>query len=436
MSKMEKEKENQYTPPANVQPKPNSDDVVAETQYYIEALSRVSAAISGLRDLDAILKIGLDNVLDIMNGAVGGIMILDEHTKMLHYRVHNFHTDKYAEEMRLHFGEGIAGKVAQSGKSKLTPDISVEPNAAYPSLINTEGLKAFISVPLQAKGSVLGVMNVASYTPRRFTKKDMFLINSIGDQLGIAIEQAKLYTQLKKSRERYRQLAQQILIAQEEERRRIARELHDETSQSLSGLALKLQALVEITERADFNIDDYRTKVKEAQSLALQISNEVSRLIAELRPTLLDTIGLIPAICHYTETNLTPAGINISFNFDNEKMSLPQDMEAGIFRIIQGSIGNILHHSEAKNVIISLMRKGKELELYIKDDGKGFEVSQISHIEESGRGAGVFSMKERTRLMGGRCSIESKLGQGTKVNVIVPIIEELINAKDQSTGGR
>ncbi len=416
----------------NSRSKTSDQDIETETPYYIAAISRVSAAISGLRDLDAILKIGLDNVLDIVNGAVGGIMLLDEQSKALSYSVYHELSQKYAEEMRLRLGEGIAGKVAQSGKPRLVEDISLEPNAAHPSLISTEGLKAFLSVPLQAKGIVLGVMNVASYMPRRFNKRDVFILQSIGDQLGIAIEQAKLYKQLRRSRERYRQLAQQILVAQEEERRRISRELHDETSQSLSGLALNLQALVEMAEISDTINVEFKERLKKVQSLSIQIGSEVSRLITDLRPTLLDTLGLIPAIRHYAETNLTPAGINVSYQFSEEKMPLPPEMEAGLFRVAQGTIGNILHHSEAKNVTISLNRQGNELELNIIDDGKGFDISLITHIEESGRGAGLFSMKERTRLLGGRCIIESQPGKGTKANVIVPLAVNIADTKYES----
>ncbi len=397
------------------------------------ALSRVSAAISGLRDLDTILKIGLDTVLNIMNGDVGGIMLLDEQTKTLHYRVYHNLSAKYAEEMHLNLGEGVAGKVAQSGKSKLIEDISSERNAAHHSLISTEGIKAFISVPLQAKGNVLGVMNVASYTPRQFSETDMLMLNSIGDQLGLAIEQAKLYDQLRKSRERYRKLTQQILMAQEEERQRIARELHDETSQSLSGLALNLQALLELVELKEIDNTELKTRLKKVHKLAVHIGCEVGRLIADLRPTLLDTLGLIPAIRHYVETNLTPSDIDVSLQFKPDNLSLTSDIEAGLFRITQSCIGNILRHSEAKKVTISLIRQGNELELCISDDGKGFDVSQITHIEESGRGAGLFSMKERTRSLGGRCSIKSKPGQGTKVEVLLPLIGSTSDAKDKST---
>src|SRR4030043_1258218 len=168
------------------------------------ALSRVSAAISGLQDLDTILKIGLDNVLNIINGTGGGIMLLDESSQTLSYRVHHGLSDKYAQEMHLKLGEGIAGKVGQSARAVLLEDISSEPDAARLDLIGSEGLRAFVSVPLRAKDNVLGVMNVASHVPHRFTKEDVHLLHTIGDQLGIAIEQAILHERLRKARERLR----------------------------------------------------------------------------------------------------------------------------------------------------------------------------------------------------------------------------------------
>jgi signal transduction histidine kinase len=401
-----------------------------EPQYYISIIGKVSAAISGLRDLDAMLKIGLDNVLESMDGDVGGIMLLDKKTKILSYRVYHNLSKEYAEGIKLRLGEGIAGKVAQSGKAKLVGDVSLEPNAVHPSIMSEKGLKAFMSVPLKAKGTVLGIMNVASYIPRNFTDKDMFFLLTIGDQLGTAIEQTRLYDQLKMSRERYRQLAQQILVAQEEERRRVAKELHDETSQSLSGLALNLQALVEMAELDNMDVVEFKSGLKKVHTLAVQISTKVGRLIADLRPTLLDTLGLVPAIRHYAETNLIPAGIEVSFNFDVEKLELPPETEVELFRIAQGTIGNIVHHSQAKKVIISITTEAKELLLSIIDDGKGFDVSQVTRIEESGSGAGLFSMKERTRLLGGRCVINSKPGKGTKANIRVPYVESRIDAKD------
>ena len=399
------------------------------------ALSRVSAAISSLRDLDAILEVALDNVLNIMNGTKGGILLLDEHTQTLSYRVYRGLSAEYAKEMQLKVGDGIAGKVAQSGRSILLEDISADPRTARPEWVRREGLKAWLSVPLRAKEAVLGVINVASDAPHHFTKHDMHLLHSIGDQVGVAVEEAKLYEQLRRSRERYRQLAQQVLLAQEDERRRIARELHDDTSQSLSGLALNLQALIEMADMIGVQDAEFKTRMNKAHSLATQIGNEVSRLIADLRPTLLDTLGLIPAIRHYAETNLTALNINISFEFEAVGESFPPPMEAGLFRWAQGAIGNIMQHSDAKNVTISLKREGTELILSISDDGKGFDVSQLTGIEEGGRGAGLFSMKERVRLLGGNCSVQSQPGQGTTATARVPLIWNAADAEDKSASG-
>ena len=400
------------------------------------ALSRVSAAVSGLWDLDAILEVALDNVLSVMNGAVGGILLLDEETGTLSYRVHRGLSAETAEKVRLKPGEGIAGRVAQSGKALLLEDISADPRAAYPDLVRREGMKAFISVPLRSKESVLGVINVVSRMPRRFTNHDMHLLHSIGDQVGVAIEQAKLHQRLGKGRERYRQLARQVMMAQEEARRRLARELHDETSQALSGLALNLQALVDMAEMSSTHGDEFKAKLRKVHSLATGISVEVGRLIRELRPTLLDTLGMVPAIRQYAETTLNPLGINVSLEAKGSVSSLPPEVEVGLFRFAQGAVGNVAKHAQAKNVAISLEGKANELLVRISDDGQGFDVSKITGIEESGRGRGLFSMKERVALLGGSCWVKSQPGEGAIVTARVPIIRSEVDEEDTSTGGR
>ena len=408
-----------------------------ETRHLeLLALSRISAALSGLWDLDAILRVALDNVLNMMDGDIGGILLMDEETQTLYYRVHQGLSTRYVEEMHLRLGEGIAGSVAQSGKSVLLEDISTDPRAAYPDLVSSEGLKAFISVPLQARDKVLGVINVASRTPHRFTRDDMHLLHSVGDQLGVAIEQASLYERLRKARERYRQLARQTLVAQEEERKRIARELHDETSQALSGLALQLQALVDMAEMSGSHDTEFITRLKKVQSLAVQVHSEISRLIADLRPALLDTLGLVPAIRKYAETSLHPLDINVLVELKGDERRLPTEVEAGLFRFAQGAIGNIAQHSRAKNATIVLEYGDDDLLVRINDDGEGFDVSKITDVEESGRGRGVFSMKERVALLGGVCSIESQPGQGTTVWARVPVSWSAEDAENKGTGSR
>ncbi|MBI2832401.1 MAG: GAF domain-containing sensor histidine kinase [Chloroflexi bacterium] len=417
----------------------DSQELEIETDrrhYELVALSRVSAALSGLWELDAILKVALDNMLKIMNGTIGGILLLDEDTQTLSYRVYQGFTPAFIQEVRLKLGEGIAGQVAQSGKSILLEDISQDPRVAYKDLVSAEGLKAFISVPLRAKDKVLGVITVASYAPHRFTQDDMYLLHAIGDQLGVAIEEAKLHERLTRARERYRQLARQTLVAQEEERRRIARELHDETSQMLSGLTLQLQALVDMAEMASNQDSEFIDRLKKVQSMAVQIHKEISRLIADLRPSLLDTLGLVPAIRQYAESNLRPLGISVVVEVKGMDRRLPPEVEAGLFRFVQGAVGNIAQHSRASNASITLEYVNNELLFRIRDDGQGFDVSKITNIEESGRGRGVFSMKERVALLGGHCQIISRSGQGTTVHATVPIGRREEDAKNTGIGSR
>jgi signal transduction histidine kinase len=411
-----------------------SSDSVSSRPDDLVALSRVAAAISGLIDLEAILRVGLDTALAILDSAIGGIMLLDEDTKTLSYRVYHGISDEYAQEMHLKLGQGVAGKVAENARSVMVEDISMDPGAAHPDLISKEGLKAFVSVPLMSKEKVLGVMNVASRLAKQFTEKDIHLLHATGDLLGLAIEQAKLYEELRRGRERYRQLARFAVMAQEDERKRLSRELHDETSQALSGLAFNLQAVIEMVEMADIQDTRIKETLKKAHELSIHVGNEIHRLIVNLRPTLLDSLGLIPALRQHAESTLVPMGIRVSFKFDDLERTLPRDVETGLFRVAQGAIGNIQQHSGATSASISLTVNGNDLVLRISDDGVGFDVSQVRGIETSGRGAGVFSMKERVRLMGGSCNIQSETGKGTTATARIPIRWSTTIVEDKSPG--
>jgi signal transduction histidine kinase len=359
-----------------------------------------------------------------MNGNIGEILLIDEQTRNLTRHVHRGLSKEFVENIRLNLGEGINGSVAQSGKAVLLEDISSDPRVAHRELVAAEGLKAFICVPLRAKDIVLGVLNVASRIPRHFTANDMHLLYAIGDQLGIAIEHARLYERLRKARERMRRLARQNLVAEEDERRRIARELHDETSQSLSGIALQLEALIERSEISGKQDPEFITGLKKVQSLTVQVHKEVSRLISNLHPALLDTLGMVPAIRQYAETRLQPLGIDVSIEIKGTVKRFPPDVEAAFFRFIQGAIGNIAQHSKAGNANVVLEFKPEEFLIYISDNGQGFDVSEITDVEESGRGRGLFSMRERIGFLGGTSGIESEIGKGTTVWAKIPVGQE------------
>jgi len=397
---------------------------IMRRHHQLLALSHISNAVSGLWDLDAVLRIALDNVLEIIGGTIGGILLLDERTMTLYYEVQQGLSAKYTEEMRMSIGEGIAGKVAQTGKPILVEDVSKDPRTARPDLVSAEGIKGFISIPLTAKDKVVGVMNVASHTAQVFGADDVSLLNSIGDYLGTTIEKARLYERLARVGERYRTLLQHSLTSQEQERKRIARELHDETSQALTSLSLSLQAIIGRAEMKAFGDDEFIEKLKKTHSYAVYAGNEVVKLMKELRPTLLDELGLPAAIHRYAKNSLEAQGINLSVDFKGTDQRLPSELEVTLFRITQGAIGNVLEHSGAKNVSIKLQCNADECALQIGDDGKGFDVSKITQVDRSGRGAGLFTIRERANFLGGIAYIESKPGQGTKVFVKAPLVTD------------
>lgn len=398
-------------------------------------LSRVASAISGLSNLEAILRIGLDTTLELLDGTAGGIMLLDEDSGLLSYRVHRGLSDEQAEHLYLRLGEGVAGKVAESGKVIIVDEMSAGSDAVKTHFISKGDLKTFVSIPLQAKERVLGVMNCTSQTARRFTEADAHLLHSIGDQLGIAIEHTRLGERLKKSREKYRLLARQIILAQEEERKRIARELHDETSQTLAGLALNLQALIEMVDMIGIKNEQFKTMLKKTHASTVRVNIEVSRLIADLRPVLLDILGLVPAIRQYAETSLTPLGIRPHFAFALEEIKaiLQPEEEVALFRWLQSAVGNIIQHAQAKNVTIALHLEDGNLVLQVSDDGRGFEPSKIPETGERGRGYGLFNMHERMKLIGATCKVLSEPGKGTTVMASIPVGERW---KSRKAGAR
>jgi signal transduction histidine kinase len=396
---------------------------ILKRHHQLIALTRISSAVSGLQDLDTILKTAFDNVLEITNGDIGGILLLDEDTNALQYRISRGLSPRYAEAVRLSPGEGIGGRVAQTGEPILLEDISKDPRAANPDIIRAEGIRGFISIPLRSKDTVVGVMNLASHSVGRFGTDDMSLLVAIGDYLGTAIEQARLYDRLAEAGERYRVLLQHALTAQEQERKRIARELHDETSQALTSLALNLQAIMTIAEMKGIGDTEFLDKVKATHSFAVHAGHEIVRLMKELRPSLLDELGMPAAIHRYAKDTLQAQGIKVTTKFLGTDKRFSPEVEVTLFRVAQGLIGNILEHSEAKNTLVKLKCDANECALYIEDDGKGFDVGKLTRVDPSGRGAGLFTIKERVSLVGGHCRVDSRPGKGTRVTVRVPLVE-------------
>ncbi len=148
----------------------------------------------------------------------------------------------------------------------------------------------------------------------------------------------------------------------------------------------------------------------------------------------MDTLGLVAAVRQHAKNRLQPLNINVTIEVKGTEMRFPPDVEAALFRSVQGSIGNIAKHSKAKNASIVLVYQPDEFSLSIIDDGQGCDVSKITDVEESGRGRGLFNIRERIGFLGGTSGIESKIGVGTTVWAKIPIGQDIRYGENKSTG--
>lgn len=225
-------------------------------------------------------------------------------------------------------------------------------------------------------------------------------------------------------------VAAQILRAMEEERKRIARELHDETSQALTTLKVNLEAVEQKMVGAPPDLKDRIRFTKEYTGKTL---DEIRRLMFDLRPSMLDDLGLVPALRHLVKDRVKRLGLQVDLLIEGFEGRLPEDLETAIFRVVQEAITNVIKHAAATELIISLTQESGAIVGRVQDNGCGFNPADLPGYGD--RGLGLFGMYERTSLVGGRLEIETAPGRGTTVRIWIPLAEEMRDA-DSSLAGR
>jgi signal transduction histidine kinase len=208
-----------------------------------------------------------------------------------------------------------------------------------------------------------------------------------------------------------------VISAQEEERRRIARELHDEAGQALTSLMLGLRHLEEHSDG-----EPAQRKAAELRSLAGDTLDRMHDLALELRPTALDDLGLVAALERYAKDYANKHGLNVDFHAGSlEGGRLPPQEETTLYRIAQEALTNVVKHASAGNVSILLEQRDSTAVLIVEDDGRGFDLEAVMHGSGRAQRLGLLGMEERASLIGGRLTIESRPGGGTAVFVEIPI---------------
>ena len=299
---------------------------------------------------------------------------------------------------RLKVGQGgIAGWVAATGKVFVSSDICMEPR--YVHVVGSR-TQSELTVPILAKGQVIGVLDVESDRVNAFDETDVELISSLANQLGVAIENARLYENAKEA-------------AVFEERQRLARELHDSVTQSLYGIELYSQAA--LGNLSAGKLEQVDKNLKDIHETSQEVLAEMRLLIYELRPPVLEKEGLIAVLQARLSAVEGRAGLKIKFKSElTERVSIA--IEEGLCHIAQEALNNILKHAHAQNVSVSVGLKEGKIILTIIDDGIGFDLETNSH-----GGLGLASMKEHAEAMGGKLSLFSQPNHGTEVKVEVEL---------------
>jgi two-component system, NarL family, sensor kinase len=238
----------------------------------------------------------------------------------------------------------------------------------------------------------------------------------------------RLFQSALRSEKRFRMLAKAVWKVQEDERRRLARELHDDIGQTLTALANQLQRISDDAQAQD-NVG-LKNRLADALDItrgALRDTRELSRL---LRPTLLDDLGLEVALQWLVRTLSERSGLPMECSSALGEPRLTADLETLVFRVTQEALTNVIRHSAASEVQVRLMRVGNLLRLQVSDDGRGFDPADLNNPDKSGDSIGVRGMRDRAELFGGKLELKSAPGQGTRVTLIVPLEpgDELIAA--------
>jgi len=366
----------------------------------LETSTRVSREITSILDIDDLLK----RVVELIKRAFGyyyvAVFLVDDETNTLVFAAGSGELGqrRKREGMRLMIGAAsLNGHVAQSNKAAMVNDVSQDPRyVADERLADT---RSELVIPLRIGGRVLGTLDVQSAQMNAFSEEDVRIMQSMGDQVAVAIENARLY-------DRSRTLA--VL----EERNRLAHELHDSVTQSLYSLVLFAGAGQEIVEAGLLEpVKQYLQRIEETAQQALK---EMRLLVYELRPPTLEEEGLLGALRQRLKAVEERAGIDARLLVEGD-VDLPAPLQERLYRIAQEALNNALKHSAGTSVAVRIHVNDERLELEVVDDGVGFDVDAVS---DTG-GLGLAMMRERAAELGGLVLISSAPGEGTTVKITV-----------------
>lgn len=386
-----------------------------------EAIARISRALSETLEPQVILDMIAASAHDIVPGTDWAVIHLLRGRPERLYPVASAGSAPPAEDYIIGAGEGIAGRVLLEGHVLNIGDVQQDGRAT--PFARSVGMRSLLVAPIQSRSRTLGTISIMEKEPYAFTVDDERLLTIMAAQAGLAIENAQLFDSQRRARtvaelqrERLRELTKRIVTAQEEERLRISRELHDEAGQALTSLKISLDLL-----RTSLAPDQQAlaARLADVAGLADETMETLRTLAHDLRPPGLDTFGLNVALEGLCYDLSARTAMPIVYE-GTELPELPTELALSMYRLVQEALTNTAKHANARHVRVSLAREDGLLTLTVADDGKGFLLETEGSEPRQRGGIGLVSMHERTELLGGTLTIETAPGSGTRLMARVP----------------
>ena len=383
---------------------------------YFDAKTLESQALLSI--LDAELAAGdltmlLNKVLDIttrtFQASLGALLLREAEGEALKVSASVGLQVKLPADFRIAIGTGFAGKIAAIGEPSMILDTSTEGDPFAP-IIRTRA-KSLWGVPLKADGQSIGVLVIGFHKPYEWLPTERDLMRAIGDRTALAIERARMTDALREREQKIAELSAHLLRVQEEERKRISRELHDETGQALMVIRLYLGMMEStITARTA------RAKIRETVEVVDRTIEGIRRIIGKLSPLVLQELGLVAAIRKEAKLLAKTTGVKTRVLISEDVGRLAPGAEQAIYRVVQEALHNVGKHARARNVMVQVMREDERVHVVVEDDGIGIQ----GRPNARNQSFGLAGMKERIAVLGGISRVISAKGKGTRIEITVP----------------
>jgi signal transduction histidine kinase len=368
----------------------------------LESLNEVANALASETDLHRLLDLVARRLRELLDARIVTV-VLPSGSGQLRFAAA---AGEGGEEL---VGETVSqessksGRVLERGRSERVDAVLDDPDVS-PEVTRLLAARTGLWVPLIVRGEAIGVLAAHDKLgpDARFTDTDLRLAETFASRAAVAVDLSERIA---------RDALRRVVDAQELERRRLARELHDETGQALTSILLGLKSLEETVQT-----DESREATARLRELVVATLQDVRRLAVELRPSVLDDFGLVAALENLTSSFAEQTGITVDFETALGEQRVPGEVETALYRIVQESLTNVVKHARARRVSISLARMEGSVKAVVEDDGQGFDPAASAD-----GGFGLIGMRERLALLGGRLRIESSPSAGTTIAADVPL---------------